>query len=145
MSNKVVTFTRTDTRAVIPTRAHADDTGYDLTSIAVYRTLDNGVVMYDTGLSVRPPPGYYIEILPRSSLSKTGYMLANSVGVIDSSYRGNLYIAVRKVDKLADPLELPFSKFQLVLRKLELFELEEVDELDATLRGDGGFGSSDKI
>ena len=54
--------------------------------------------MYDTGIQVKPQYGYYFEIVPRSSLSKSGYILANSIGIIDPSYSGNLYIVLIKID-----------------------------------------------
>ena len=135
-------FIKTDERAVTPTRAHSQDIGYDLTAIDVWKTLSDKTVIYETGLAIQPPPGKYIEILPRSSITKTGYMLANSVGVIDSNYRGSLKIAVRKIDDSFPDFEPPFCKFQLVMRTADLFEVEEVATLDDSDRGDGAFGST---
>lgn len=128
--------------AIIPSRAHPLDIGLDLTAINKHKTLDNGVIMYDTGIAVKPPEGYYVEILPRSSISKTGWMLANSVGTVDPNYTGNLYIALAPVHPNVPEIELPFCKCQLVLRKAEYFDILEVAELSETDRGDGGFGST---
>tara|TARA_Y100000389_G_scaffold203882_2_gene253928 strand:- start:1883 stop:2365 length:483 start_codon:yes stop_codon:yes gene_type:complete len=128
--------------AVIPSRANSTDIGLDLVAIKEYKTLDNGVILYDTGISVSAPNGYYLEILPRSSLSKTGWMLANSVGVIDPSYRGNLLIALAKGSNQPEPISLPFCKCQLVLRRALYSEVEEVSSLSETERGTGGFGST---
>jgi dUTP pyrophosphatase len=97
--------------------------------------------MYDTGIAVCPPDGYYTEVVPRSSLSKTGYMLANSVGIIDSSYRGSIKVVVTGDESLKS-LELPFKGFQLVVRKQYHANFAEVDTIDETARGDGGFGST---
>jgi dUTP pyrophosphatase len=72
-------------------------------------------------------------------------MLANSVGIIDPDYRGNLLIALKKVNVNSPDLELPFTKCQLVLRKVEDYLIEEVYKIDNTERGEGGFGSTDKI
>jgi len=83
-----------------------------------------------------------LEVVPRSSLSKTGWMLANSVGIIDPSYRGNIMVAVIKVDPNAQPLTLPFRGFQLVVRKQFHVDMVNADELDETNRGHGGFGST---
>ena len=130
--------------AIFPTKAHPSDIGYDLTAISVFKKVSDSVTLFDTGLCVCPPSGYYTEILPRSSISKTGYMLANSVGVIDPGFLGNLLIALIKVDKSAPDLELPFTRCQLVLRKAEVSEMIEVKSLDDTERGSGGFGSTDK-
>lgn len=138
-----IQFVKKYPNAVVPKRAHATDIGYDLTAINIYKKISDTTVLLETGLAVKPPDGYYIEIVPRSSLSKTGYMLSNSVGIIDPSYRGTLKIALTKVDKVADPITFPFNRFQLILRKAEYFELQEVENLDDTERGDGGFGSTD--
>ena len=128
--------------AILPSRAHETDVGYDLTAICKHKVLENGVIVYDTGLAVTPPKGYYIEIVPRSSISKTGYMLANSVGTIDPDYTGNLYIALVKVVPNSPELPLPFCKCQFVLRKAIYAEVKEVDYLCHTKRGGGGFGST---
>ena len=129
--------------AILPSRAHETDVGYDLTAIRKYKVLENGVVLYDTGLAISPPPGFYIEIVPRSSISKTGYMLANSVGTIDPSYTGNLYIALVKVIPDSPELCLPFTKCQFVLRKAYYGVVKEVDNINSNdNRGEGGFGST---
>jgi len=129
--------------AVMPSKAHPSDVGYDLTAIAFHSAYLNGATLFDTGITAVAPEGYYLEILPRSSLSKTGWMLANSVGVIDPNYRGNLLIALVRVSPNAPALELPAKCCQLVLRKLEHADILEVGDLDETDRGSGGFGSTD--
>ena len=149
MPRLFVKKTRED--AVIPTKAHESDIGYDLTLVAFEKELinvftDSGmdprVLMYDTGIAVMPEKGYYVEIAPRSSISKTGYILANGIGIIDPDYRGSLKVALIKVDKYAPTLPLPFKGFQLIVRKAEESSIQQVDELDETVRGDGGFGST---
>ena len=146
MFSRQLRFKKCDPNAVIPTKAYPSDTGYDLTLIRVSKDMsipgfEQKIIMYDTGIAVCPPDGYYTEVVPRSSLSKTGYMLANSVGIIDASYRGSIKVVVTG-DNSLDDLSLPFKGFQLVLRKLEEVEVVEVDDLDDTVRGDGGFGST---
>jgi dUTP pyrophosphatase len=91
---------------------------------------------------VAPPPGYHTEVVARSSLSKSGYILANAIGIIDNSYRGNIMVALRKVDHKAASIALPARVAQLIVRKTEDVELELVDELCITERGNGGFGST---
>lgn len=135
-------FIKTDPRAVTPTRAHPTDIGYDLTAIDIWKVLSDQTIIFETGIAIQPPSGKYIEILPRSSVTKTGLMLANSVGVIDLDYTGSLKIAVRLVDTTLGIPELPFCKFQLVMRTADLYEIEEVEEFAKTERGDGGFGST---
>lgn len=140
-----IEFKKTDKRAVTPTKAHETDIGFDLTAIDIYKKLNDNVVLFETGIIVNPPKGYYTEIVPRSSISKTGYILANSVGIIDPHYRGSLKIPVRFIDDDLPPPLLPFCKFQLILRKIEECTMKEVKEdFNITDRGSGGFGSSDK-
>ena len=142
--------------AIVPTKAGDDEVGYDLTAISFVKKLSPVTFMYDTGISVKPPEGYYTEIVPRSSIVKSGFILANSVGVIDPTYRGTLKIVLHKVAMENDdrtrgngvyiacrPLTTPFTLCQLVIRKMERATLTVVDSLDETSRGDGGFGSTD--
>lgn len=138
-----VLFVRDDPNSVIPTKGTPLSIGYDLTAISIAKRISSRTVLYDTGIKVQPPEGYYTEILPRSSLSKTGYMLSNSVGTIDPDYTGRLLIALTKVDDTLPDLELPFTRCQLVLRKAEFYNVRETDKLTETVRGDGGFGSTD--
>ena len=155
-----IQFRKNHADAVVPTRANPTDIGMDLVAIRIHKVLENGVILYDTGISVKPPDGYYTEIVPRSSISKSGWMLANNVGIVDPDYRGNLLIALKPMlfqqvvnSDLDDEvfraryvyppeLQTPFCLCQLVLRKAEYGEMEEVSEFDITVRGDGGFGST---
>jgi dUTP pyrophosphatase len=146
MSNATHTiqFLRTDKRAVLPTRGNSFAVGHDLTAISVYKKIGSKITLYDTGLQCKPPTGYYTEIHGRSSIVKTGYTVSNCVGIIDEDYRGQLIIAVTKVDDTFPDLEVPFVKCQLILRKAEYYESKEVESLDETERGSGGFGSTDR-
>jgi deoxyuridine 5'-triphosphate nucleotidohydrolase len=135
---------RMDDNAVMPYKSRFSDVGYDLTLIRVHKRVSDVVTLYDTGVRIHVSDGYYAEIVPRSSIIKSGYMLANNTGVIDRSYDGNLYVAVVRVDPNAAELPLPFRGFQLILRPQVYAEVEEVhaDELVTTTRGAGGFGST---
>lgn len=134
-------YMKTLPNAVAPCKAHVSDTGYDLCLIKKIKE-ENGCIMYDTGIAVQPPFGMYFELVPRSSISKTGYIFANSIGIIDASYTGSLRVALIKVSKDAKELELPCRIAQLIPRQLIHLESIEVENLDGTKRGDGGFGSS---
>ena len=129
--------------AVIPSKPNRSDMGFDLTVIKHVKTVGE-VEFYDTGLAIKPSLGYYCLIYPRSSISKTGYMLANGIGVIDPTFRGNYLVALRKVDKNAPAIELPCRIAQLVPQRVYYPDMIEVDNLDETNRGTGGFGSSNK-
>jgi dUTP pyrophosphatase len=159
MSNEekevVVKFKKTLPNAVIPTKAHPTDEGYDLTIVKLDKKYNEHTFRFDTGIAVQPPPGYHTRIVPRSSLSKTGYVMTNSIGIIDQTYTGNLLVCVTAIDntypygmgrrcrfRMED--HLPYKGFQLLIEKSIPSRLEKVDELDTTKRGDGGFGSTDK-
>ena len=135
-------FKKTDSRAISPSKNNASDEGYDLWLIDIDKKISSDIIRFDTFIQVQPPMGFHIEILPRSSLSNSGYMLANSVGLIDSSYRGNLKVVLIKVDKSLPDIELPFKGVQAVLRKNAHFLVEETNSLTDTARGAGGFGST---
>ena len=132
------TYTLNEEGAVPPTKGRFSDTGYDLTVISEKKRIGNTVI-YDTGVSVKPAYGYYFDVVPRSSISKMGYVQTNSVGIIDSAYRGNIMIALTKIDENAPDLVLPCRIGQLIPRKLHLVNMKHVDSLDSTHRGaDGG-------
>ena len=120
---------------------HVSDSGYDIAIIGISKIVGD-VTIYSTGIRVQPPDGYYFDLVPRSSIIKTGYELANSVGVIDRTYVGEILVALRKVDQLAPDLPLPSRVVQLIPRAIAHFDIIEVTELDDTARGAGGFGST---
>lgn len=94
-----------DEKAVLPQRAHESDTGYDLTFIGVSKIVSD-TIYFKTGISVCPPTGYYFEVVPRSSISGLPLMMANSVGIIDEHYRGEVLIPVKIMhDKMGQNLE----------------------------------------
>ena len=135
-----------DKNAIIPTKAHASDVGYDLSIIKVFKQISKAITMYDTGIIIIPTYGYYFEVYARSSLSKTGYILANSVGIIDGNYNGTIKVALIKIDNTMPDIKLPFKGMQIILRKMIHFELNNASnsELVKTSRGDGGFGYTNK-
>lgn len=135
-----VKIKKLDESATLPKYAKEGDAGLDL--IATNITPDRNFIEYGTSLSIEIPKGYLGMIFPRSSLSNKGLMLKNSVGIIDSSYRGELKLrfydllsgdAYRRGDKIGQLIILPYPQI----------ELEEVGELSETERGQGGFGSTD--
>lgn len=134
-------FKRTIAYAIPPTKVRATDSGYDLTILNKIKEV-NGVEYFDTGIVVEPPLGYYFDLVPRSSLSKTGYMLANSVGVIDRGYRASILVPLVKICKDAPEIVLPLRAVQIIPRKIQHFTPIEVKSFDVTERGTGGFGST---
>lgn len=135
-----------DVNAILPTKANITDVGYDLTIIKKVKNLTNNTILYDTGIKISLDFGYYAEIAPRSSLSKSGYMLANSIGIIENTYTGNLFIALTKTDPNMPDLVLPFKCCQLIFKPQVFINLVESNKpFDSlTIRGSGGFGSTNK-
>ena len=86
--------------------------------------------------------GYYFELVPRSSISKTGYSLANNIGIIDQNYRGEIIVALRKNDEKADDLILPCKIAQLIPKQWFNMVFEEDVNITETVRDTGGFGST---
>jgi dUTP pyrophosphatase len=134
---------KTDIDAVIPSKGKYTDVGYDLTAIKKASEWNKKTTLYDTCIKIKIEPGFYAEVVPRSSLSKSGYMLANSIGIIDPNYTGNILIALVKIDDDAPDLELPFRCCQLIFRKHIIADIIEVSsDFNNTVRGQGCFGSS---
>ena len=136
-----------DPNAIIPHKTRLSDVGYDIHIIRKHSQFNNSTSLYDTGIALKIPLGYYVEIVPRSSLSKSGYILSNSVGIIDRSYRGNLFIALTKVTDDAIDIEsqLPFKCCQLIFKRQSFIELcveSEEDTYTQSTRDQGGFGST---
>lgn len=128
--------------AKMPFRVNPTDAGADLVAVSKKATIDGWV--YGTGLSFEIPKGYCGLLIPRSSCSKMDLQMPNSVGVIDSDYRGEVK-AIFKKTKLA-PIGYGIGDrvAQLLIVPIELATFTEVDELSDTERGTGGFGSTGK-
>ena len=146
---KVIKFVRTHFDAIKPTKASERDSGYDLNLVELIKT-DGMVEYYRTGVKLELPKHehedliYYFGLYARSSLVKTGYMIANSVGILDEGYRGEPIAALIKFDPKAPKLELPAKVVQVVIHTTTHMEVEIVDKLSTTKRGCGGFGSTNK-
>lgn len=127
--------------ALLPSKSRVSDSGYDLTLVEHVKTVGN-VEFYDTGISVEPPFGWYFDLIGRSSITKSGYILANSVGVIDRSYTGNVIVALIKINQFAKDLCLPSKLVQIIPRRIVHLDVIEKNCLTVTSRGAGGFGST---
>ena len=140
MSKIKLKIKKLNDRAKVPSYAKQGDAGIDLVATT---TLSNGYfIEYGTDLAMEIPEGHVGYIFPRSSISNTDHYLRNSVGVIDSGYRGEIKVRMsipalgtkqyKNGDKIA----------QLIIMKLPGVDIEEVEELSETDRGEGGFGST---
>lgn len=127
--------------AVPPFKSRPSDSGYDLTLIKKIKTNGN-VEFYDTGVILEPPLGYYFDLVGRSSISKSGYILANSVGIIDRSYRGTVIVPLIKIDNSKEDLQLPNRLVQIIPRLIQHLNPTEIFDVSDTDRGIDGFGTS---
>ena len=146
-SNNPCFIHRKSESAIFPTKVRFSEVGYDISIIQKYKQLSTRTALYDTGISLECPFGYYVEIIPRSSLAKSGYIMTNSIGIIDRGYQGNIYVSLTKIEEDATDIEtlLPFRCCQLVFRRQHFIALEEKQhEFVTTARGHGGYGSSGK-
>ncbi|WP_457680575.1 dUTP diphosphatase [Thermovibrio sp.] len=127
--------------ALPPFKKRISDSGFDLHLIKLLKREGN-LYFFDTGVRVSPPPGYYFDLVPRSSIFKSGFILANSVGIIDMTYRGTIKVSLIKVNPDAKEPQLPWRAVQLIPRRFYPLEGRRVPSLEQTLRGEGGFGST---
>lgn len=148
--NPLLKIYKADEEAIVPSKNNYSDAGLDLTIIREHKVLNTDTVLYDTGIKLEIPNGYYVEIVPRSSISRSGYALANSIGIIDQGYTGNLYVALRKINNDCENLVLPYKCCQIIMKKqiypkiiVEDLTEEHKDNILSTSRGSGGFGSTD--
>lgn len=131
--------------AVMPAKAHATDAGFDLYCTSIEIDWEKRQLVCHTGLAFEIPDGYVGLIFPRSSVSNKPLMMANSVGVIDSGYRGEvtakfnitgmqeIYANNYQVgDKIAQMIIIPYPEINFV----------ESEKLSDTDRGSGGYGST---
>ncbi|WP_350455250.1 dUTP diphosphatase [Slackia heliotrinireducens] len=130
--------------AVVPSYAYDGDAGVDLraTESLVLKPFERALVA--TSLAVAIPEGYAGLVMPRSGLAiKHGISVVNAPGLIDSHYRGELKVILINLDPKEDfEINVGDRIAQLVIAKVENVDWQPVDELDATDRGAGGFGSS---
>lgn len=131
--------------AVMPTKAHATDAGFDLYCTSKEIDWTKRQIVCHTGLAFEIPEGYVGLIFPRSSMSNKPLMMANSVGVVDSGYRGE----VTAKFNITDTRQSAFAHYkegdriaQMIIIPYPEIEFEEADSLSDSDRGTGGYGST---
>ena len=132
-------------KAVMPTKAHATDAGFDLYCTSKEIDWTKRQIVCHTGLAFEIPEGHVGLIFPRSSVSNKPLMMANSVGVVDSCYRGE----VTAKFNITDTRQNAFSHYQegdrvaqMIIIPYPEIEFEETDSLSESDRGTGGYGST---
>lgn len=145
MDNKVVLpIKRLDPTLELPSYAYDGDAGLDLRSNEDVTLAPFERRLVGTGLAVAIPEGYAGFVQPRSGLAlREGLSMANTPGLIDAHYRGELKVCAINLDPSKSiHIERGERIAQLVIQRVPVVSLLEVDELDETDRGAGGFGSS---
>ena len=140
----ILPVSRLHSDALIPRYAHEGDAGLDLCTVEDVTLQPFERALIPTGLSIAIPVGHAGYVLPRSGLAiKSGLSIVNAPGLIDSGYRGEIKVVAINLDPHI-PIELKKGErvAQLVIAPYAHVHIEEVEALDDTVRGDGGFGSS---
>ena len=161
--NLQVKVTKLFSDAVIPTYAHPTDAGMDM--VAISKNVTDDFVEYGTGIAMEIPEGHVGLLFPRSSNSKKDLLLANSVGVVDSGYRGEIKFRFKELPNYdiscrrglfgIKSLALTKSRLrkiydigdkigQIIIIPYPKVDLVEVKSLSDSDRGSGGFGSTDR-
>jgi dUTP pyrophosphatase len=144
MSGEPLRVRRLDPRATLPTRAYPGDAGLDLYALETALLQPGERLSMRTGIAVEIPDGQAGLVLPRSGLAaRAGIALVNAPGLIDAGYRGEVRVLLLNTDRAnAVTLEGGDRIAQLVLVRVEAPDVLEVEALELSERGAGGFGSS---
>lgn len=129
--------------AVVPTKAHPTDAGFDLTAVWSGWNNANKVFEYGFGLSFEIPKGYVGLIFPRSSIFRKDLFLTNCVGVIDSGYRGEVTVKFKSTNgRIPESYNVGERVAQMIILPYPEIKFVESDALTGTDRGTGGYGST---
>ena len=141
----LIKIKRLNENAVIPKYAKPGDACVDLVATSLTYDEEKGFV-YGTGLAVEIPQGWVGRIYPRSSNCKTTAYLTNSVGNVDSGYRGEVIKKKKNTNQslMKPPYKVGDRVAQFCIEKVTPIEFMEVDELSKTERGTGGYGHTGK-
>jgi dUTP pyrophosphatase len=126
---------------VIPSYSKDGDAGMDLVSTEIISETLNQIT-YGTGIALEIPKGYVGLVFPRSSIRKYELELTNSVGVIDSGYRGEIQVTFNKVHNRLEVYKVGDRIAQIMVIPYPKVVFSEVNDLSSTDRGEGGFGST---
>lgn len=142
-----IRFKRLSDKAIMPIRAHVGDAGVDLTATKITTELNEVnqlLICYHTDLAVEIPEGYVGLLFPRSSIYTKSLQFTNSVGVIDSGYRGELMVKMRSTTDVVPGIYKEGERFaQLVIMPVSSdYTITEAAELTETDRSTDGFGST---
>ena len=129
--------------AVIPSKAHVSDAGFDMTCTR-FEVTDGGLFTYHTAIAVEIPEGHLRLLFPRSSIYKTGMILSNSLGTIDFGYRNEIMAVFYHVIPTLPPYKVGDRIAQIHFDVTEKIQFIHADQLSSTPRGLRGYGSTGK-
>jgi dUTP pyrophosphatase len=140
MNVKVV---RLHEQAQLPQYAHADDAGLDLFSVANITLPPGASQLIPTGIAIALPPQTEAQVRPRSGLAlQHGITVLNTPGTIDAGYRGEIGVILINHSQQPFQIHCGMKIAQMVIAPVMRVSVQEVEQLDNTSRGDGGFGST---
>ena len=129
--------------AKLPSYAHTGDSGADLYSTEDVVLEVGKITLIASGVHLAIPQGYEAQVRPKSGLAlKHGIAFVNSIGTIDSGYRGEIKVIAINLGKEPYEVKKGTKIGQLVFQKVEQATFEETEDLDSTSRNNGGFGST---
>lgn len=137
-----VKFKKLVETAKYPIKAHPTDAGADLTAVSREWNKEYGCWIYGTGIATEIPEGYVGLVFPRSSIRKYTLAQCNAVGVIDSSYRGEIMVSYKLTNNEEKIYEIGDKIAQLIVLPYPEVSYTEVENLSETDRGENGHGSS---
>jgi len=142
-AGKTIRVKKTEKKAIVPTRSNQSDAGWDLYSVTTRPIAPSQRVTIKTGISLEIPEEYVGLIWPRSGMSvKNGIDVL--AGVVDSGYRGEIMVCLLNTSKKWMDIKEGDRIAQILFQEVPHFQLQEVEMLQNSDRGEGGFGSTGK-
>lgn len=141
-----VRIKRTDKELPLPQYKHDGDAGMDVCSAETYTLQPGERKLFKTGIHMAIPKGYELQVRPRSGLAyKHGISIVNTPGTVDAGYRGDIGVILINHGKEVFEVKRGERIAQFVFNKFETAQFIEVEDLDETTRGEGGFGSTGRM
>jgi dUTP pyrophosphatase len=141
---KTLLIKKLSEKAIIPEYKTSGSSGFDISACinSDITIQPQAIALIKTGLSIQLPEGFEAQVRSRSGLSLKGIFVINSPGTIDNDYRGEICVILANFSEIPFTVEHGMRIAQVVIAKYEQFEVKNIDTLDETQRGSGGFGST---
>jgi len=141
LENDILQVAKLTDKAIIPTRGSDKAAGYDLYSAYDYVIPARGKILAKTDVQIKVPHGTYGRVAPRSGLAWKQHIDIGA-GVVDEDYRGNVGVVMFNHSEVEVTIKAGDRVAQLVCEKISYPDIQVLDTLDETIRGEGGFGST---